>query len=1018
MGDLGVRHLLAVLRVRHLIGRSRPAPRTACCVFEKVASALGAAARVQLRVISDIISPFVAHTLPMKRLGAVLVLPEQMTEEGYEDDLPAVLAHGVTHLKSRDMGWAALAKWLNILGWFHPLVWLISAAHAAACERVCDAVATEYVGGVKTYPRSLARAALAFAAHTTTPGALSMFRKARIIRRLRPVEQGIQSAPLARIRTALAVVVLAVLLAALGGVKAARAQREAMTTPETAGKHFLFMRRDAINGPTTLVLAEARPDGLDLSEVATGDLKGEALCAVDGKVYMLAYNGLYAIDLATGEHRPIPSFVRYGPYCFDSDRLYSIVRGTNAATLRLYDFAKGAYRDVMKLPAWRDCRIAVSPDHRRLAYYRTIAPRLMHGFMLVVVDLNTRTSREVGPAIEYCQTAPLDARFEYPPFVWLDPETLLVARMSRPTAQGSIEGPNVLTTVNVLTNDTRDVLTLPGRPMMDPVKLHPPAWDGSAHVEVGFDRYRIDMERGRLVEDDSVGELFNRIAEEDGVEILHGNKRVDFVQQWTGRHYQHVTGLLVSPEGQRVLWGIINPTRPPYKLKYYDAREEKVQVVTDTWEGDWALWVNAEDLEAPPQEPAIPNGWTALFTAEEISTPEAEQERVDPRKRIQDFVKFTMTSDKERYRLHEPVVLTLSVTNVSDTDIEVRPPYPDDRIVEATLESATGGGSRFFGGTSILPYTLGRVILKAGDTISETGTLEFSTPSSYRITGRYRNGPGWLGSCQATVEFDIEVSPGNDSLLEEKLDRLVTRLREECANEMTWTGSHGSTSPQIEHILKNIEDIGAVAVPYLIDTIRSEDDERLVSKLYRPLIDKESPSAFPLYEERIADGTTAEKILICSGLRALRWHRSLGDKALGLLASALEDQNPSVRYEAARHLRRERHALVKAAFEKALRDSDPRVRETAAWYLARAEDLDLAEWLGWAAEEPTRARYMAAHLIIPQLEKQWHEQKGRLPAADWDTATHNPGMLEQFRQTVRAWAEWAQENPRFSSDFF
>jgi len=410
-----------------------------------------------------------------------------------------------------------------------------------------------------------------------------------------------------------------VLIAAVGHSEPAtseeRSETAAKDSIETTGGYFLFLRGTPMNSSRTLVLAEARPDGLDLRDVATGDLKGEALCAVDGKVYMVAYDRLYAIDLATGERHQIPSFGRYGPYCYDMKRLYRAMRGPKGATLRLYDFARCAYRDVTKLPgAFRsDYSITVSPDHGRLAYCKAKEPLFVGGFMLVVVNLNTGTSREVGPLIEYYY--PSSHLVEYPPFVWLDSETVLVVRMSKPTEQGSIgEPPYMLTTVNVLTGDTRDVLTFPG----DPAKLRPPAWDGSAHVTVVSDRYRIDIERGRLVRDYSAGELFHRIPGQDGVEVLHANKRIDFAERWTGRSSLHATDLFVSPDGQRVLWGIHDSSEPQhYKLKYYDARDETVRLVTEEWDRNWVLWVDAKDLQAPPQEPPIPTGSTSLFAVDE-----------------------------------------------------------------------------------------------------------------------------------------------------------------------------------------------------------------------------------------------------------------------------------------------------------------------------------------------------------------------------------------------------------------
>ncbi|MHC4155576.1 MAG: hypothetical protein ACYST6_11740 [Planctomycetota bacterium] len=90
----------------------------------------------------------------------------------------------------------------------------------------------------------------------------------------------------------------------------------------------------------------------------------------------------------------------------------------------------------------------------------------------------------------------------------------------------------------------------------------------------------------------------------------------------------------------------------------------------------------------------------------------------------------------------------------------------------------------------------------------------------------------------------------------------------------------------------------------------------------------------------------------------------------------------------------------------------------AARYLARAEWLDLGEWLDLVTSEPTHARYLAARSIIKELEEKWNVTKGQLPDLTWKEASKNSEAIEQFREVVGAWQEWAAENLRFSSEFF
>src|SRR6185437_3862875 len=52
--------------------------------------------------------------------------------------LPAVLAHERCHIRRRDNLWSALHQLVEVVFWFHPLVWWIGARMVAERERACD----------------------------------------------------------------------------------------------------------------------------------------------------------------------------------------------------------------------------------------------------------------------------------------------------------------------------------------------------------------------------------------------------------------------------------------------------------------------------------------------------------------------------------------------------------------------------------------------------------------------------------------------------------------------------------------------------------------------------------------------------------------------------------------------------------------------------------------------------------------------------------------------------------------
>lgn len=68
----------------------------------------------------------------------VLVLPRAVLNELPQSQLQAVLAHEMCHVRRRDNLTATLHKWVEIIFWFHPLVWWIGANLLREREAACD----------------------------------------------------------------------------------------------------------------------------------------------------------------------------------------------------------------------------------------------------------------------------------------------------------------------------------------------------------------------------------------------------------------------------------------------------------------------------------------------------------------------------------------------------------------------------------------------------------------------------------------------------------------------------------------------------------------------------------------------------------------------------------------------------------------------------------------------------------------------------------------------------------------
>ena len=161
-------------------------------------------------------------------LRTVLLLPEQECEDERYDDLRAILAHELAHARNHDLAWNLAAHVASIVLWFHPLVWRIRVAHAAACDAVCDAVAADLLGDVASYGRVLAR--LALGADWSSPAdGLAMARTSDVRRRLEALNRMVFRAPLSLRRVVPALCLASILVVLIGGLRFTRAEQAAAT---------------------------------------------------------------------------------------------------------------------------------------------------------------------------------------------------------------------------------------------------------------------------------------------------------------------------------------------------------------------------------------------------------------------------------------------------------------------------------------------------------------------------------------------------------------------------------------------------------------------------------------------------------------------------------------------------------------------------------------------------------------------------------------------------------------------
>jgi beta-lactamase regulating signal transducer with metallopeptidase domain len=212
------RSAIGILRIRRIRNRTQPAPSWIAVEAVAVAKRLGCQIPFQVRQTSEVSTPCLVGLIRPD-----VLLPGKHCATGNRDELLAILAHEIAHLRGNDLLWNALLHVLSIALWFHPLVWRIRAAHAHSCDSVADRVAADYVGNATWYGGVLARLALEVSRSATMP-ALAMARTSNVRHRIEWLRRQAFPARLPRRRVATTLALTAVAVVFFGGLRLAPSQ--------------------------------------------------------------------------------------------------------------------------------------------------------------------------------------------------------------------------------------------------------------------------------------------------------------------------------------------------------------------------------------------------------------------------------------------------------------------------------------------------------------------------------------------------------------------------------------------------------------------------------------------------------------------------------------------------------------------------------------------------------------------------------------------------------------------------
>jgi len=799
--------------------------------------------------------------------------------------------------------------------------------------------------------------------------------------------------------------------------------------------HLLYLRHESVDGAyksTKLVLLRigrdrfARREVLDQPGLADG---WKPLAAVNAKLYAVSGGALLCIDLLTGKAEEIYRYLR--PFVCRDGRLYAVVWGAgDEEVLRVFDFSTRAQHDVCPVGSGLGLPpgpMAVSPDGARLAFFRgelgetpgeadqpqIVDPETAHANRLHVVDLEQEKVKVVGESVQARTFGGLRHR-PGPPFAWIDNRTILLAYDVPPLdGHGNLNffgggWKSVLAAMDVVTGKRTDVLKLPEWRRREGEACSVDCEQGEdPRIVLGqLSQYRVDLKRKRLIEDDRIGGDFHWARGRPPERLLLGNREL-FGAEW-------IPAVSVSPCGKRIAW--ITKPGTEAQIRYSDQSDERVRVIAEGWfPRGWTdygrdrsgpfMWLTEADLRAT-QPPGPPPGWTRFVTGPYPRPPDPPPAR--KRLDIAQFLTMTLSTDRPKYRLHEPVKLTVTLAAEADKDVAV----PRPNAYSSRLNLAMRGPRTFrmidaferppgFSATD-------QVVIKAGESLSCTRTIEPGAVGVYKVSGAFSVGhTGWKGRAEAEpVSFAVEKSAQDARLLKEKFNRLMALCRKEYAHDpMT-----------CDHF--RIWRLKDGAVPLLVAELRASEDPGFRKRMGYALAAMANADALPYFRSLLAGEMKHDQQMVVDGLLTMVERSRSRKEALELLLKALEHPNTQLRREAAKRLARIYDERVKHGFEAAVKDRDAATASAAARYLAAYEGLNLADWLAGAAEDPTLARYLAARSVVRELAKTWRQQKGELREAAWPDFHGDPERVAQYQETLRAWERWARENPRSSDRFF
>jgi uncharacterized protein (TIGR03435 family) len=122
-------------------------------LLRRLEETAGRQRKIALRLSPDRMEPAVFGIF-----RPVLIWPERLSERLDEEQMEAILAHEMTHLQRHDNLAAAIHMLVEVLFWFHPMVWWMERRMIDERERACDEAVVRLGRSPEAYAEGLLKA--------------------------------------------------------------------------------------------------------------------------------------------------------------------------------------------------------------------------------------------------------------------------------------------------------------------------------------------------------------------------------------------------------------------------------------------------------------------------------------------------------------------------------------------------------------------------------------------------------------------------------------------------------------------------------------------------------------------------------------------------------------------------------------------------------------------------------------------------------------------------------------------